>query len=308
MQMLSRPEVGTVVRPVSSYKRRPDFKRGIAIALFLLPALAMFLIFVIYPIFQAAYASLYTWNGLGPLTKFVGLDNYTKLIGDKIFLGALFHNLWIAFFSVTIELPIALGLALIVGRSLRGRTFFRTIFFLPFVLSEVVVGLIWSYIYNPQFGVLSFSDSLNLGNKDFVLIAIFTVMVWKYFGLYVVLYIAGLQQIPTEIEDAARMDAASAQVLRHITIPLLGSTIRLTILLSVLGSLQYFDLVWVMSQGGPINASETMTTYLLKYGFNSFQLGYGSAVAVIMFLICLIFSLTYQRSTMRRDLDGSSGF
>lgn len=308
MQMLSRPEVGAAVRPISNYKRRPDFKRGFTIALFLLPALAMFLVFVIYPIIQAIYASLYKWNGLGPLTQFVGLDNYTNLIDDKIFLGALFHNLWIAFFSVVIELPIALGLALIVGRSLRGRTFFRMVFFLPFVLSEVVVGIIWSFIYNPQFGILSFSDSLNLGNKDFVLIGIFTVMVWKYFGLYVVLYIAGLQQIPTEIEDAARMDAAPAQVLRHITIPLLGSTIRLTILLSVLGSLQYFDLIWVMSQGGPINASETMTTYLLKYGFNSFQLGYGSAVAVIMFLLCLIFSLTYQRSMMRRDLDGSSGF
>jgi raffinose/stachyose/melibiose transport system permease protein len=306
MQMLSQSNTKTLAE--IKYKQRRNFKRAITITLFLLPGFVMFLVFIIYPIIQAAYASLYTWNGLGPLTKFVGLDNYTRLLGDKIFLGALWHNLLIAFFSVTLQLPFALGLALVVGRKLRGRTFFRMVFFLPFVLSDVVVGVIWGFIYNPQSGILSFSDTLNLGNSSFVLILIFSVMSWKYFGLNMVLYVAGLQQIPSEIEDAASIDGGPAQVLRHITLPLLGSTIRLTVLLSVLGSIQYFDLVWVMSQGGPVNSSETMTTYLLKYGFQRFQLGYGSAVAVVMFLICLAFSLTYQRSIMRRDLDGSTGF
>jgi raffinose/stachyose/melibiose transport system permease protein len=131
-------------------------------------------------------------------------------------------------------------------------------------------------------------------------------MIWKYFGLHLVLYVAAIQNIPDEIIEAARLDGASImQVVRHISLPLLGSTLRLSIFLSALGSLQYFDLIWIMSSGGPIHASETMATYLYKAGFQSFQLGYGSAVGVIMMLICFVFSLLYQRFIMRRDLAGS---
>jgi carbohydrate ABC transporter membrane protein 1, CUT1 family (TC 3.A.1.1.-) len=137
-----------------------------------------------------------------------------------------------------------------------------------------------------------------------VLYALFIVITWKYFGYHMILYIAGLQNIPAEIEEAAAIDGCSRlQTLRYITLPLLGSTVRLTIYLSVLGSLQLFDLIWVMTTGGPVGASDTMATYLYKYGFQRFQLGYGSAVAVILFLICFGFSLVYQRFAMRSDYE-----
>jgi raffinose/stachyose/melibiose transport system permease protein len=232
-----------------------------------------------------------------------------------VFLGALTHNLLILVLSLLIQLPFSLMLALVLGKSLPGRTFFRTIFFLPFILSDVVTGVIWTFIYRPEGGLLNtalqhlipgYQAQLWLGDPKMVLISIFAVMTWKYFGLHLVIYVAGIQNIPDEVMEAAHIDGASSlEVVRYITIPLLGSTIRLTILLSALGSLQYFDLIWVMSAGGPINASETMTTYLYKYGFQSYQMGYGSAVGVIMFVICFVFALMYQRLIMSRDLAGS---
>jgi raffinose/stachyose/melibiose transport system permease protein len=137
-----------------------------------------------------------------------------------------------------------------------------------------------------------------------VLYALFVVITWKFFGYHMILYIAGLQNIPAEIEEAAAIDGCNKlQAMRYITLPLLGSTIRLSVYLSVLGSLQFFDLIWVMTTGGPVGASDTMATYLYKFGFQRFQLGYGSAIAVIMFLICFGFSLVYQRVAMRRDFE-----
>jgi raffinose/stachyose/melibiose transport system permease protein len=131
-------------------------------------------------------------------------------------------------------------------------------------------------------------------------------MTWKYVGFHLILYVAGLQQIPPDIEEAARLDGAgSLQVLRRITLPLLGSTIRISVFLSVIGSLQYFDLIWVMTGGGPVGASETMVSYLVKFGFQRLALGYGSAVATIIFGLCLAFSLGYQRTLMRGDVAGA---
>jgi raffinose/stachyose/melibiose transport system permease protein len=159
-----------------------------------------------------------------------------------------------------------------------------------------------------QHVIPGYQPQLWLGDPKMVLISIFIVITWKYFGLHLVLYSAGLQNIPDEIIEAAYIDGASwFGVTRYITLPLLGSTIRITILLSVLGSLQYFDLVWVMSQGGPVHASETLTTYLITYGFKSFEMGYGSTVGVFMFMICFLFALMYQRLIMRQDLAGSVG-
>jgi raffinose/stachyose/melibiose transport system permease protein len=181
------------------------------------------------------------------------------------------------------------------------------------VLSEVVTGVIWNFIYRPQGGLINAlvqmiapgsEPSALLADPKTVLYALFVVITWKYFGYHMILYIAGLQNIPAEIEEAAAIDGCSRlQTLRYITLPLLGSTVRLSIYLSVLGSLQFFDLIWVMTTGGPVGASDTMATYLYKYGFQRFQLGYGSAVAVILFLICFSFSLLYQRFAMRRDFE-----
>jgi raffinose/stachyose/melibiose transport system permease protein len=295
--------------------RRPRIRWGqvATIVGFLLPAAIIYSALVLLPVVQAIYYSFFRWNGLGPLQNFIGLANYSRLLNDRVFLGALGHNLQLVLLSIIIQLPLALGLALLVRGIVRGRATFRTIFFMPFVLSEVVTGVIWNFIYRPDGGLINsllqsiipgMKETALLANPNTVLYALFGVITWKFFGYHMILYIAGLQNIPAELEEAAQIDGCGKfQALRYITIPLLGNTIRLTIYLSVLGSLQFFDLIWVMTTGGPVSASDTMATYLYKFGFQRFQLGYGSAIAVIIFLICFSFSLIYQRVAMRRDFE-----
>ncbi len=295
----------------ASVSQRPGSRQLLTIVGFLLPAALVYIGLVLLPVGQAIYYSFFRWNGLGPLENFIGLDNYVRVFGDRAFRNALGHNLQLVAMSLLIQLPLSLALALLIRELTWGRALFRTLFFLPFVLSEVVTGVIWNFIYRPEGGLItSFLESLFpwmegtalLADPDTVLYALFVVITWKFFGYHMILYIAGLQNIPAELEEAAAIDGASRlQALRFITLPLLGSTIRLSVYLSVLGSLQFFDLIWVMTTGGPVGASDTMATYLYKYGFQRFQLGYGSAIAVIMFLICFGFSLVYQRVAMRRD-------
>ena len=287
------------------------FQDNLVIFLFLLPAIVLFLLFVIYPIFQSIYYSLFSWKGFGPAVDFVGLDNFKNILKDKVFMIALRNGLLIIALSLFAQLPLSLALAVLVGRDLPGRVIFRTIFFLPYVLSEVIAALMWLFILNPDpergfvNAVIMFFGGESqawLGNTDLVLLSIFAALTWKYFGYHMLLFMTGLQNIPTEVEEAGRIDGAnSIQNFFYITLPLLGSTIRTSVYLSVLGSIQQFILVWIMTKGGPVNASETMATYMYRFGFVRFQLGYGSAVAIYMFLLCLIFSLIYQRLTRQPD-------
>ncbi|HJR79206.1 MAG TPA: sugar ABC transporter permease [Anaerolineales bacterium] len=294
---------------VSSPPRR--IQDNLIVALFLLPALILFLLFVLYPIFRSIYFSLFDWNGLGPAVDFVGMENFVRILTDRVFLKAIGNVLLIVAFSLGLQLPLALALAVMVGRKLPGRGLFRTIFFMPYVLSEVNVAIMWMLLYNtnPDRGLLNAILVLLgaepvawLADTSVVLVAVFIALTWKYFGFHMLLYLAGLQNIPAELEEAARIDGANSfQNFYYITLPLLGSTIRTSVYLSVLGSLQQFILIWIMTKGGPVNASETLATYMYRFGFVRFQLGYGSAVAIYMFLFCLIFSLIYQRLTRQPD-------
>lgn len=288
--------------------------KWLLITAFTLPGMTLFFLFVLMPILQSAYFSLYEWDGFGPLTDFIGFGNYNRLLNHSIFQQSLWHTFAIMGLSIVIQLPFALSLALLVGRgSLRGKRVFRALLFLPYVFSEVITALIWRYVLHPGDGLLNvvlttllpgFEYVGWLAERNIVLIAVFIVLTWKYFGFYMILYMAGLQNIPRDLEDAARVDGAKEiDVLRYITLPLLGSTIRLTIYLSVVGSFQQFVLVWVLTQGGPVNASELIATYLYKFGITRFALGYGSAVAVVLFVITLVFSLLYQQFVMRRDYE-----
>ena len=297
---------------INSPRRAQDH---LTIVLFLLPAFVIFLLFIIYPIFRAVYFSLFNWNGLGLATIFVGLNNFKQILTDQVFIKAVENCLLIVILSLAIQLPLALMLAIMVGRDLPGRVFFRTIFFMPYVLSEVITAIIWMGLFSPDpergfiNALLVLIPGVNaqnfLGDMNQVLACVFIVLTWKYFGLHMLLYMAGLQNIPKEIEDAAMIDGANHwQTVRNVTIPLLGSTIRTTILLSVLGSLTQFNLIWIMTRGGPVNASEVMSTYMYRYAFIRFQLGYGSAVALVMLAICLIFSVAYLRLARQPDYLG----
>lgn len=295
-------------------RRRSRLRTRLELTLLLGPGLLLFAGFVLVPICVAAYYSLYSWNGFGPLTDFVGLDNYFDAFSGDVFQGAIGHNLIIASLSIIVQLPLSISLALLLNRKLRGRTFLRMVVFAPYVLSEAVTAVIWLLMLQPGGFVDEVLRSVGLGSfvhqwladQGLVLYTLFVVITWKYIGFGVILLLAGLQGIPAELREAAALDGASSwQTTRHVVLPLLGPTIRVWIFLSVIGSLQLFDLVWIMTLGGPANASTTMATYLIDHGFKRYEFGFGSAVAVILFIICFTFALFYQRFALRRDTDGA---
>jgi len=298
-------------------RRRPGPRtrtRWLTIALFVLPALVLYAIFVLLPIVQAMQYSLYKWNGLTPLTDFVGLENYVTAVNSRSFTISVGNNLLILFLSLFIQIPFSLALAALLNRRFPGRAMFRVLFFLPYVLSEAVTGIVFSLLLQPDSvldstltnaGLESFVQDW-LGDSTLVMITLFVIITWKYFGFHMIIMLAGLQGIPRELEEAAFIDGADRRTaFRYVTLPLLGPTIRVSIFLSMIGALQLFDLVWVMTGGGPVNASSTMAIAMFKAGFRSHEFGYGSALAVILFLFCLVVALLYQRFVLRRDTEGA---
>jgi raffinose/stachyose/melibiose transport system permease protein len=288
--------------------------RRLELALLLGPALLLFVGFVLVPIGVAAYYSLYDWQGFGPLTDFVGLGNYRDLLTGGVFQGAVLHNLVIVVLSLVVQLPISVAMALLLNRKLRGRALLRLVVFAPYVLAEATTAVTWLLILQPGGFVDQLLSGLGLhglirlwlADPRVVLLTLFVVITWKYIGFGIILLLAGLQGIPRELHEAAALDGASAwQAIRGVVLPLLGPTIRIWIFLSVIGSLQIFDVVWIMTLGGPANASTTMATYLIDHGFKRYEFGYGTAVAVVLFIICFAFALLYQRFALRRDTEGA---
>ncbi|WP_370326046.1 carbohydrate ABC transporter permease [Euzebya sp.] len=280
--------------------------------MFLLPALLLYGVFVLYPIVQSMRYSLFDWNGLGPLDTFVGLENFERALGSDQFRDALGHNLFVVVVSLVVQLPFALGLAVILNSRIRGRALMRTIFFAPYVLSEVVTGVVWRQILRPDGLVDQTLEGLGAGglvqgwlsDPDIVLTSLFFVISWKYFGLHMILMLAGLQGIPKDLQEAASIDGASSwESFRYVTLPLLGPTIRVSAFLSVIGALQLFDLVWVTTGGGPIGASSTMATFLYEQ-FRRGLFGYASAVSIIIFVLSLVVAILYQRMVLARDIEG----
>jgi raffinose/stachyose/melibiose transport system permease protein len=257
---------------------------------------------------------VFKWNGLKPLTDFVGLANYEKALSDPVFTGAVSHNVLVILLSLSVQIPFALLLALMLNRRFRGRSLLRLIFFAPYVISEVITGIVFQLILLPDGLADRTLEGAGLGgfiqgwlaDPAIVMLTMFVIITWKYFGFHMIILLAGLQGIPRELEEAAAIDGASHwQSIRRITLPLLGPTIRVSVFLSMIGALQLFDLIWVTTRGGPINASNTMATYMVDWGFRRSQLGYGSAAAVILFLAAFGVALAYQRFVMRRDVDGA---
>lgn len=290
------------------------------IVLFLLPGLVLFGLLVLLPILIAGYLSFFKWNGLGGIPapgsdRFIGLDNFVRLFNDPIVLGDLWHMLVLVVLSLVIQLPMALGIALLLNQKMRGRAVYRTLFFAPYVLSEVIAGVLFSLVFSPEHGIanemltaigLENAAAEWLADPDIVLYSLFMVITWKYFGFHMILYLAGRQSIPKELLEAASIDGAGPwRQFRYVTLPLLGPTIRVSIFLSVIGTIQLFDMVWVLTQGGPVHASETLAVTMYQFGFQRNQFGYASAISVVMFLISLVFALGYQRWVLRRDTEGA---
>jgi raffinose/stachyose/melibiose transport system permease protein len=301
-------------RRSAAVRRRTSRRTRAELVLLLAPALLLFVGFVIAPMLLAIRYSLYNWNGFGPLDDFVGLKNYQQAITGQIFHTAVGNNLIIVALSLVVQLPLAVGLALLLNRRMRGRAALRLMVFAPYVLSEAITAVIWLLMLQPGGFVDQLMDDAGLGglvrlwlaDTHLVLYTLFVVITWKYLGFGIILLLAGLQNIPAELREAAAIDGTTPwQTTRHIVLPLLGPTIRIWAFLSVIGSLQLFDLVWIMTDGGPANASSTMVVYMIDHGFQRYEFGYGSAVAVVLFAICFAFALVYQRFVLRRDTQGA---
>jgi raffinose/stachyose/melibiose transport system permease protein len=280
-----------------------------AILLFLPPALMLFSLFVVLPVGEAAWYSGFNWNGFGTPRNWVGFDNYRFVFDNKAFGTAFRNNLLIIVVSLLVQLPLALSLALILAQRFRGAVALRMVFFLPYILAEIATGLMFSFVYDGDYGLLAsiyrqFGAEAPhlLASPQTAFLAILIVVVWKYFGFHMMLFIAALQGLDRNIVEAARIDGASRwQVLRFVIIPSLYPTIRLSVFFAIVGSLQLFDLVMPLTRGGPADSSHTMVSFLYTFGITRMRVGFGSAVGVILFVICVIFAISYKRWVMRDE-------
>jgi len=286
------------------------------IALLVGPALVVFLAFVIFPVVMAAYYGFFSWQGYGAPTDFVGLRNYITIVQDPTFQEALAHNGVIVVVSLVLQGPAAILLALLLNRKLRGQSVIRVLIFVPYVISEVVVGTGWSLMLQTNGALNGLLEKIGLGtltqdwlsNPDIAIWTLMVILTWKYVGFAVILFLAGLQGIPEELSEAASIDGASFwQIQRSITLPLLAPTLRIWAFLSIIGALQLFDLVYIIwgQYVASTAGTSTMATYMVANGRNAGNYGYGNAVAVVLFLISLVVALVYQGFVLRRDTEGA---
>ncbi|ALS26413.1 sugar ABC transporter permease [Paenibacillus sp. 32O-W] len=281
------------------------------IILGLLPAVVLYLLFVFVPIIWSAYYGFFDWSGMGD-KRFIGLDNYYEIFTDPIFWRALKNNVLFVLASVFGQVPLALVLAIVLHKNNTFQKFLRSAVFIPMVLSTVVIGMIWQYIYHPQIGILNFLlDSLGLSswklgwlsNPDIAIYSLMPPLIWSFVGLYLIIFASALQNISSEIHDAAKIDGAEgARKLFSITIPMIWSTIQVAIILCISGSLKSFDLVYIMTRGGPAHATELLATYMYNSTFTSYRYGFGSAVSTSIVLISLLLIGTSQYFMNKRAL------
>ncbi|WP_182200189.1 carbohydrate ABC transporter permease [Paraliobacillus salinarum] len=276
----------------------------------LLPALLLYSFFVIIPIFWSSYYGFFEWSGLGDAT-FIGFQNYLEVVQSPIFWRSFKNNLIIVGASVLGQVPIALGLALLLRKSNMFQRFVRSAVFLPMVISTVVVGLIWGYIFDPELGVINAvlrSVGLEswtrawLADPEVNMYAVAVPIIWNYIGPYLIIFIAAIQNIPGEIEEAALLDGATGwRKLVYIILPNMWGTIKVVIILCISGSLKAFDQVFVMTGGGPAQSTEILATYMYNNTFLVYRYGFGSAISTMIIILSLILILISQVLMRRKD-------
>lgn len=279
----------------------------LAIFLFMLPASLLFLAIIILPIFMSGYYSLLEWDGVNQ-ARFIGIGNYIELITSPIasFPKSLLNALILAVLSVFIQLPLSLGLALLLAKGVKGEKIFVAIFFMPVLISTVVIGQLWLKIYNPEYGIVNVAlNTLGLGKyartwlgeQDTALISVFIPIIWQYVGYHMLLMYAGIKSIPTEIREAAKVEGATeGQLARYIIIPMLKPIIRVCVIFAVTGSLKAFDLIYVLTRGGPAKASEVPSTLMVSMIFDWNRYGFGSAIAIAIIALCFFFAIVIKKA------------
>lgn len=278
------------------------------IALYVLPALLVIMAVVYIPIILTAYYGLNEWNGIGAMT-FIGFDNYQALLTDGKFWDSAWHSLLLAVFSAA-SLLIYLAVAMVLASKIKGANLFRKIYLIPMLLSSVAIAQLWLRIYHPTNGIVnSFLESIGISNPpawlaepSLVLFALFIPILWQYAGFYILIYYAALKNIPASLVEAAKIDGAtSLQIAFRIKLPLIMEVIKVTIVLAVVGSLKYFDLIFVMTDGGPNGASEVMASYMYHTAFRAYDFGYGSAIGFFLLVICLIVTWVIRKLTASKE-------
>lgn len=278
------------------------------ITLYVLPALLLILVLIYIPIVLTGYYGLMDWDGIGAKT-FIGLDNYIQLMKDKMFWSSTYHSVLLAVFSA-ISLIAYLVISLILASKIKGAGILRKIYLIPMLLSSVAIAQLWLKIFDPTNGMLNKlltifgveNTPLWLADPNLVLYSIFIPIVWQYAGFYIIIYYAALKGVADEIIEAAKIDGATPlQIAYRIKIPLIAPVIKVTIVLAIVGSLKYFDLIYVMTGGGPNGASEVMASYMYKEAFKTYDFGYGSAIGFALLIICLVMTWVIQKLTASKE-------
>lgn len=286
-------------------------RRYVSIFILLLPAILIFTLFVIIPVIGAGYMSLFRYRGYGPLVDFVGVDNYinifTRRTFNAFFRPALINTVLLLVTSLFLQLPLALLCALMLYKESFINSVFRLILFLPFILSEIASGLIWVFILDGRNGVLAPLFERFMGGPYFILAdrnwgfaAVLIVLIWKYFGYHMIIYIAGLQSVPKELLESAQIDGASnLQSIFYIKIPLISHALKLSVFFALLGSLQVFDLIIGLFGASPPENAQTFATFIYEWGLSRRQqYGVAAAASIMLFVICMVVGFTYQYLVM----------
>lgn len=306
-QRRNRPDIPHVNRgglPKRVWKERSAY-------FFLLPGVLIFSVFTLAAMIFAVYLTFHRWSIIEPEKPFVGLDNYRDMIHDERFTESVLNTVYFTGASVPLSMAIGLGLALLLNLPLRLRGLFRTAFYLPVVTPFVVSAILWKWLYNGDYGLFNYyllkfhvvdEPLLWLSDKNLAMPAVIMMSVWAGVGFSMVVYLAGLQAIPEELYESARMDGAGAlRRLRYITIPMLRPTTLFLLVLGIISSLQVFTQIFIMTNGGPVNKTTTMVYYMYLWAFKYYDMGYATTLAFALFLMLLVFTALQLRLARAAD-------
>ncbi len=279
---------------------------------FILPAFILFTFLIVAPTLSSVYYSFTSWDGINPVVQFVGLANFREIFTSDRFANALKNTLILTVTISVLENALALALALLVDSVFKAKNFFRAVFYVPVIVSGVVSGFIWKIMYNYNFGPINaVLDALGLeflkqdwlGNADYAIWSVALVMIWKGTGYYMIIYLASLQGVPVDVQEAAKIDGASSwQSFRHITLPLISGAFTICFTLSLINGLKVFDQIAVMTDGGPGFATETVVYLLYKVGFGEGRQGFGTAVGLVLLFLILILNGVQSKILRAREV------
>lgn len=278
-------------------------KRCSSAYLYLLPSGFFFAVFILYPIVNNLYLTFFNWSGISPTKEFIGWANYAKMVSDPVFWISLKNNIVYVVVTLATEVFAGLALAMLLNIKLRGSSILRMIYFSPSMLSMVIVGILWSFMLNPYFGLVNCTlRTIGLGNfarswlgdPSTALWAVLGVSLWRWIGFNMLIFYAGLQRIPDSLYESAYIDGASTWTcFWRITIPLMREMITVVTTYAIIGGLNMFDLFWVMTRGGPHHATELMATWAIRVAFTFNQMSYGATLIEVMFILTMVTTIVY---------------